>query len=510
MSTADPAVGTAPANEWREGELTDALAAPPRARWRRVLQNDDLPTSTRLRMRRDAIYRRLLAVADGLALGFAVGVVALAFSDAPNAYALLALPFVVLLAKVFGLYDRDQHLIYKATLDELPKLFHLAVLVSFALLLSQGLLFEHQLSALAMLVLAVMPLRRHGDSSRVRPGYRARARAGRAMRRRRRSQGRRRDRREGANERRHRGVRRPRRRGTPRTASTDDLAAFLVRAEIQRVMFAPGAEHERNMLGLVAEIKSLGVKISVLPSVSQAGGTSFELDRIDGMTLLGVRGFEFNRSSQILKRSDGPCDLRRHADPARPADGAHRASRSSRRLAGAGSSTARLASGAMVSRSDAQVPHDAPRTPTRCATSSAPQRGGRRALQDRRRPAGHARRAGSCGPLSLDELPQLWNVLRGEMSLVGPRPLVVEEDRLIHGWHRQRLSLTPGMTGYWQVLGSAPDPARRDGQARLLIRAELVGLARHPASAADDPVRRPPARSVATPSVILANPLPFR
>jgi lipopolysaccharide/colanic/teichoic acid biosynthesis glycosyltransferase len=60
--------------------------------------------------------------------------------------------------------------------------------------------------------------------------------------------------------------------------------------------------------------------------------------------------------------------------------------------------------------------------------------------------------------LSLDELPQLWNVLRGEMSLVGPRPLVAEEDRLIEGWHRQRLSLTPGMTGYWQVLGSARLP----------------------------------------------------
>ncbi len=60
--------------------------------------------------------------------------------------------------------------------------------------------------------------------------------------------------------------------------------------------------------------------------------------------------------------------------------------------------------------------------------------------------------------LSLDELPQLWNVLRGEMSLVGPRPLVAEEDRLIEGWHRERLSLTPGMTGHWQVLGSARIP----------------------------------------------------
>jgi lipopolysaccharide/colanic/teichoic acid biosynthesis glycosyltransferase len=55
----------------------------------------------------------------------------------------------------------------------------------------------------------------------------------------------------------------------------------------------------------------------------------------------------------------------------------------------------------------------------------------------------------------LDELPQLLNVLKGEMSLVGPRPLVVEEDRRIEGRHRRRLELMPGMTGPWQVLGGS-------------------------------------------------------
>ncbi len=54
---------------------------------------------------------------------------------------------------------------------------------------------------------------------------------------------------------------------------------------------------------------------------------------------------------------------------------------------------------------------------------------------------------------SLDELPQLLNVLRGEMSLVGPRPLVSEEDQLIEGPYRRRLQFNPGMTGPWQALG---------------------------------------------------------
>jgi lipopolysaccharide/colanic/teichoic acid biosynthesis glycosyltransferase len=61
---------------------------------------------------------------------------------------------------------------------------------------------------------------------------------------------------------------------------------------------------------------------------------------------------------------------------------------------------------------------------------------------------------------ALDELPQLLNVIRGEMSLVGPRPLVLEEDRRIEGWHRRRLELTPGMTGPWQILGPTRVPLR--------------------------------------------------
>ena len=59
---------------------------------------------------------------------------------------------------------------------------------------------------------------------------------------------------------------------------------------------------------------------------------------------------------------------------------------------------------------------------------------------------------------SIDELPQLINVLLGNMSLVGPRPLVVDEDRLVEGRHRDRLQLPPGMTGPWQVLGPSRPP----------------------------------------------------
>ncbi len=67
---------------------------------------------------------------------------------------------------------------------------------------------------------------------------------------------------------------------------------------------------------------------------------------------------------------------------------------------------------------------------------------------DRRTPVGTVLRR-----FNLDELPQLLNVLRGEMSLVGPRPPLPDEVAGYDVWHRRRLSMKPGMTGLWQVRG---------------------------------------------------------
>jgi exopolysaccharide biosynthesis polyprenyl glycosylphosphotransferase len=59
---------------------------------------------------------------------------------------------------------------------------------------------------------------------------------------------------------------------------------------------------------------------------------------------------------------------------------------------------------------------------------------------------------------SLDELPQLINVVRGEMSIVGPRPLIPDEHQYVTDWAERRLALRPGMTGLWQVLGRSGIP----------------------------------------------------
>jgi lipopolysaccharide/colanic/teichoic acid biosynthesis glycosyltransferase len=98
-------------------------------------------------------------------------------------------------------------------------------------------------------------------------------------------------------------------------------------------------------------------------------------------------------------------------------------------------------------------------------------------LEDRNEIQGHAfkvtddprvTRTGSLlRALSLDELPQLWNVLRGEMSLVGPRPPLPREVADYDVWHRRRLSMKPGITGLWQVA------ARREPEFDRWVRMDL-------------------------------------
>ncbi len=77
---------------------------------------------------------------------------------------------------------------------------------------------------------------------------------------------------------------------------------------------------------------------------------------------------------------------------------------------------------------------------------------------------------------SLDELPQLLNVVRGDMSLVGPRPLVPDEDRRVEGLDHHRLHVMPGVTGVWQIYGSSRVPMR-EMVSRLPLRGKLVALA---------------------------------
>ena len=139
----------------------------------------------------------------------------------------------------------------------------------------------------------------------------------------------------------------------------------------------------------------------------------------------------------------------------------------------------------------AQVPHHVHGRRGTQGRTDATQRDGRPSLQDEARPPASPRSAACCAKLSIDELPQLFCVLIGSMSMVGPRPALCrvssnsgDEDV------RDRLRVLPGLTGMWQVSG----PVRlvvRDVQADgSLLRRQLVAVPRHQDLPADDR-RRP-------------------
>lgn len=74
---------------------------------------------------------------------------------------------------------------------------------------------------------------------------------------------------------------------------------------------------------------------------------------------------------------------------------------------------------------------------------------------------------------SIDELPQLFNVLKGEMSLVGPRPLPVEEERGYEPWQRRRWDVKPGLTGVWQI------SCRDESDFNHWVRLDIQYIQRH-------------------------------
>ena len=235
-----------------------------------------------------------------------------------------------------------------------------------------------------------------------------------------------------------------------------EFARWSLERDVHRIVLGPGASGD-ELLDAVRRIKDNGVKVSVLPNVARLVNASVELDRLHGITLLGVRRFDITLSSRMIKRtfdlvgsslaliflsplllliavaikldSRGPILFRqlragRHGEAFEMfkfrsmVEGADQQKEELRHL--------NEADGVFKIADDPRI--------TR---------------------VGRWIRA-----LHVDELPQLVNVLRGEMSLVGPRPLPLDEDRRIEGWHRRRLDLSPGITGPWQILGSARIPVR--------------------------------------------------
>jgi lipopolysaccharide/colanic/teichoic acid biosynthesis glycosyltransferase len=197
------------------------------------------------------------------------------------------------------------------------------------------------------------------------------------------------------------------------------------------------------------------VRVSLFPRLFEVIGTAVEYEELEGLTLMGVRRFGLSSSARTIKRT---FDL-------------------------IGSSVVLLACAPVMMVIAALVKLDS-RGPvffrqTRVGRDGHPFEilkfrsmcSDAEALKDALREHNETDglfkiaedpRVTRIGRLlrktSLDELPQVLNVLRGEMSLVGPRPLVVDEDQQVLGLDRRRLHLTPGMTGPWQIMRSGRVP----------------------------------------------------
>jgi exopolysaccharide biosynthesis polyprenyl glycosylphosphotransferase len=415
-------------------------------------------------LRRDALFRRLLLAADLVAI---VGAFLLTAEAAEQSLKLtwasvLGLAVFAVQAKVLGLYDRDELLLRKTTLDEAPKLFQLATLFTLAAWLAGRLIVDSPVNRREVLflwlALTIALILARSAARALALGLSAAERClliGDDI-----AETRIRSRFSG-----HSGVKAeivahldldnaaPRPSdgfSASRAAEICDLAQTL---DVHRVIVAPRGADAEEMLELVSTLKAAGVRVSVLPRLLEVVGSSVEFDDIHGVTVMGVRRFDLTRSSAMIKRASdlvGASLALLLLSPLMIAIAVAIRIDSRGPVFFRQFRVGRRNVGFELVKFRTMVP-DAEMLKASLTHRNEARDGLFKIADDPR-----ITRVGKfLRKTALDELPQLFNVLRGEMSLVGPRPLVLEEDERVEGWHRQRLELMPGMTGPWQILGPA-------------------------------------------------------
>lgn len=398
---------------------------------------------------RDRIFRRSLLIADLATALIVVAGVELALGRASPHTAAFVLPLLVpCVCTAAGLYRRDESVLATNTLDEAPAVFQVATLSAVLAFLLASIVNPLDASYVALTIVGLTTLmlalralarstaRRFTQSERClvvgEPDAAARLAS--------------------------------RLRTAPavnaevvgcRPLGPDGLRQHALDSRAQRVVIAGDGAPDEQVHETIQVAKALGIKVSLLPRTFDVVGSSVDFDYLGGVTLLGVRRVALSKRAQRVKRAldiaGSGCALVlfspllavialaiRLDSPGPILFRQVRVGRDGRRFkifkfrSMVVDAEARKAELQAVNEADGlfKIDHD-PRI---------------------------TRVGGILRSLSLDELPQLINVLRGEMSLVGPRPLITEEDQMIQGWHRRRLELTPGVTGPWQVLGAARIP----------------------------------------------------
>jgi exopolysaccharide biosynthesis polyprenyl glycosylphosphotransferase len=238
----------------------------------------------------------------------------------------------------------------------------------------------------------------------------------------------------------------------PVLGSPDDVASVVEEHEIDRILIASSVGSHEKTLDLVRTVRRPDVQVSIVPRYFEIFTSNAILDDVEGMPVVTLPPMRLGRSARLLKRSVDVVVSATALFLLAPV----------------------LAIIAVAIRLDSSGPaiYWQPRRGRLGSTFRiAKFRTMFTGAEQRRADVLHMNEVD--GPLfkikgkdprvtrigsflrktSLDELPQLWNVLKGEMSLVGPRPFVIYEADLITGWATRRLDMTPGITGLWQVLG---------------------------------------------------------
>jgi exopolysaccharide biosynthesis polyprenyl glycosylphosphotransferase len=465
--SADRAAGVGPSaapNGARAPSNGISVLSPPGAGSTRALRGIARAGINPASVRRDTLRRRSLGVADVLALGISFLCVELIQPlHAPlgtNLGLLAALPLWVLVNKLLGLYDRDPALIHKSTLDEVPRLLESVILGS-TLLYFFGPLVPHLVGRGQMVVFAIalavlMPTARavartlvvrrtmRERCAIVGSGSVAQALAQKI---------------ENHPEygvelvcfmdldQAHRNSL-----AGARWGHVTEFERLCRELEVERVVIAFSALSHDDLLDLISASKRLGLKVSVVPRLFEAIGHAVEIDQVEGMLLLGMRAVMRTRSSLMLKRCIDVIGASLGLLVLSPlllliAAAIKLTSRGpvlfSQRRTGREEKPFRMFKfRTMVIDAEAlkrRLSHLNEAAPPMFKITDDP----------RVTRVGRVLRR-----FSLDELPQLWNVLRGEMSLVGPRPerpVFVRQFKSTFNGYGDRHRVRPGLTGWAQV-----------------------------------------------------------
>jgi exopolysaccharide biosynthesis polyprenyl glycosylphosphotransferase len=242
---------------------------------------------------------------------------------------------------------------------------------------------------------------------------------------------------------------------------SEDLHDIVSELDVERVIIAFSEDPFERLLELVRSIRDLEVQVDIVPRFFDLVSPSSEIHLLEGVSLIGLPPLHLSRSSRRFKRLTDVvfsavallvlAPLLALIAIAIKLDSPGRVLFRQRRIGAGGRAFAIIK--------------------FRTMTTDAEDRKRELAHLNKHANDGHDTRmfkipgdprATRVGRVlrrySLDELPQFVNVLRGDMSLVGPRPLIPDEDRQVADWGRKRLDLRPGMTGLWQVLGRSDIP----------------------------------------------------